>query len=119
LAGAGVKTGSKAAGAGTETGAGASAEGAGTLAKVDTGAEKSSIHLDLAKKIGLTKEIWGIKKIKSSNGEEYRPLVKSKIKIGNRKLPVIFTITKRSELKYPVLIGKDVLKRKFLVDVSI
>jgi len=89
------------------------------LAKVDTGAEKSSIHLDLAKKIGLTKEIWGIKKIKSSNGEEYRPLVKSKIKIGNRKLPVIFTITKRSELKYPILIGKDILKRKFLVDVSI
>jgi len=42
LAGAGVKTGSKAAGAGTETGAGASAEGAGTLAKVDTGAGAKS-----------------------------------------------------------------------------
>lgn len=88
-------------------------------AKIDTGAEKSSINLNLAKELGLTKDIWGIRKIKSSNGEEYRPLVKSKIKIKNRLVPITFTITHRSNLKYPILIGKDVLKRSFLVDVSL
>ncbi len=87
-------------------------------AKIDTGAEKSSIDLNLAKKLGLTKNLWGIKKIKSSNGEEYRPIVESKIKIKNRKLPVKLSITKRENLKYPILIGRDVLKRNFLVDIS-
>jgi hypothetical protein len=88
------------------------------LAKVDTGAEKSSIDLSLAKKLGLTNNLWGIKKIKSSNGEEYRPVVESKLKIKNKKIPIKLTVTKRKNLKYPMLIGKDVLKRNFFIDVS-
>jgi len=88
-------------------------------AKIDTGADKSSINLTLAKELGLTKDLWGIRKIKSSNGYEYRPLVKSKIKIKNRILPITFTITKRENLRYPLLIGKDILKGNFLVDVSL
>lgn len=87
-------------------------------AKIDTGAEKSSISLELAKELNLTKDLWGIRKIKSSNGESYRPLVKSKIKIKDRKLPVIFTIAKRSNLKHSVLIGKDVLKNGFLIEIK-
>lgn len=87
-------------------------------AKIDTGATKSSINISLAKKLGLTKDIWEIKKINSANGEEYRPVIKSKIKIKNKKLPIKFTLTNRSNLKYPVLIGRDILKRNFLVDVS-
>ena len=88
------------------------------LAKVDTGPEKSSIHLDLAQKLGLTKDLWGIRRIISSNGSEYRPVIKSKVKINNRVLPIKFTVTRRDELKYPILIGRDVLKRNFLIDVT-
>lgn len=87
-------------------------------AKIDTGAEKSSISLNLAKELELTKDIWGIRKIKSSNGESYRPLIKSKIKIKDRKLPIIFTISKRANLKHQILIGKDILKRGFLIDIT-
>lgn len=87
-------------------------------AKIDTGACKSSIHLDLAKELGLTKELWGIKKIKSANGEGYRPIIKSKIKIKNRIIPIKLTITKRDNLKYPLLLGRDVLNNRFIVDVS-
>ena len=87
-------------------------------AKVDTGACKSSMHISLAKKLGLTKDLWGIKKIKSANGEEYRPVIKSKIKIKNRIIPVTLTLTKRDNLKYPLLIGRDILNKRFIVDVS-
>jgi hypothetical protein len=87
-------------------------------AKVDTGANKSSINLSLAKKLGLTNDLWDIKKIKSANGEEYRPVVKSKIKIKNRIIPIKLTITKRNNLSYEMLLGKDILKNRFLVDVS-
>ena len=87
-------------------------------AKVDTGANKSSMNISLAKKLGLTNDLWSIKKIKSANGQEYRPVVKSKIKIKNRTIPIKLTLTKRDHLSYEMLIGQDILKNRFLVDVS-
>lgn len=39
------------------------------LAKIDTGANRSSIDLSLARKLGLTNDLWGISKVKSANGE--------------------------------------------------
>ena len=88
------------------------------LAKVDTGAKRSSMDLSLAKKLGLTKELWGIKKVKSANGEEYRPIIKTQIKIANRKIPATFTISKRENLKHKVLLGTKILKRGFVVDIA-
>lgn len=88
------------------------------LAKVDTGAKRSSMDLSLAKKLGLTKELWGIKKVKSANGEEYRPIIKTKIKIANRNIPATFTISKRENLKHKVLLGTNILKRGFMVDIA-
>lgn len=87
-------------------------------AKIDTGACKSSLNISMAKKLGLTKELWAIKKVKSANGEEYRPVIKSKIKIKNKIIPITLTLTKRDNLKYPMLIGKDILNKRFIVDVS-
>lgn len=88
------------------------------LAKVDTGAKRSSMDLSLARKLGLTKDLWGIKKIKSANGEEYRPVIKTRVKFANRVLPATFTITRRENLKHKILIGVDVLKNGFIVDAS-
>lgn len=88
-------------------------------ARIDTGAKRSSIDLSLAKELGLTQSLWGIRKIKSSNGNSYRPLVKSKIKIKGKKYPVTFNIAKRLDLKYSLLIGRDVLKGGFLIDASL
>jgi len=88
------------------------------LAKVDTGAKRSSIDLSLAKKLGLTKELWGIKKVKSANGEEYRPVIKTNIKIANKKFPATFTLTRRENLKHKILLGTNVLKRGFMIDIA-
>jgi hypothetical protein len=88
------------------------------LAKVDTGAKRSSIDLSLAKKLGLTKDLWGIRKVKSANGEEYRPVIKTKIKIGNRSIPTTFTITKRENLKHKILLGTNILKKGFIIDLT-
>lgn len=88
------------------------------LAKVDTGAKRSSMDLSLAKKLGLTKELWGIRKVKSANGEEYRPVIKTKISVANRIMPATFTITRRENLKHKILIGVNVLKNGFIIDSS-
>jgi hypothetical protein len=81
-------------------------------------ADKSSIDLSLAKKLGLTKELYGIIKIKSANGEEYRPVVKAKIKIANKIISTKFTITRRENLKHKILLGTNTLKKGFMVDIS-
>ncbi len=59
------------------------------------------------------------KTIKSSFGEsELRFIIRTKIKIGKRTLRGIVSLTDRANMKYPVLIGRRLLKNRFLVDVS-
>lgn len=57
--------------------------------------------------------------VKSSTGEkENRYKIKTKLKIGEKVIRAEFTLTDRSKMRYPVLIGRKVLKKRFLVDVS-
>ena len=59
------------------------------------------------------------KMIKSSMGEsEMRYIILTRIKLGNRTLRGIVSLTDRANMKYPVLIGRRLLKNRFLVDVS-
>lgn len=59
-------------------------------------------------------------KIKSSNGlVERRYKVQLKIKIRGDIIKTWFTLADRSKLKYPVLIGRNILMDRFLVDVSL
>jgi hypothetical protein len=88
------------------------------LAKVDTGAKRSSMDLSLARKLGLTKSLWGIRKVRSSNGESYRPVIKTKICFANQEMPATFTICRRGNLKHKILIGVNVLKNGFIIDSS-
>jgi hypothetical protein len=110
--------------------------------KIDTGASVSAIHADrirLVEKNGVdflsfklldkkhpnfnNKEIltanFKEKRIKSSFGElEKRFQIKLKIKVFNKIYNSSFTLTNRKQMTYPVLLGKNFLKGKFLVDVS-
>ncbi len=57
--------------------------------------------------------------VKSSSGQtEERYKIKTIIKVGNTAYKTEFTLTNRSDMKYPVLIGRKLLKGKFIVDVS-
>ncbi len=110
--------------------------------KIDTGADTSSIHCDrihLVEKDGIehiafilldknwpqyTGEWVHIsefreKKIKSSFGDfEFRYQVRLPITVLGRKIRARFTLTNRESMKYPVLLGKNLLRNRFLVDVS-
>ena len=55
--------------------------------------------------------------IHSSHGTTYRPMVKIKLIMDNLELEAKVTIIDRSNLKYPVIIGKKNLG-KFLIDVK-
>lgn len=60
------------------------------------------------------------KKVRSSNGRlEQRFMIKTKLIIGGKKRITDLSLTNRGKMRYPVLIGRKVLKKGFLVDVSI
>jgi hypothetical protein len=86
------------------------------LAKIDTGADSSSIDKTILDELGK-KEAVGHKIIRSALGRHRRPLVCLEIKFQNKIFKEKFTISDRSKLKYKILIGKDILKKEgFLVD---
>jgi hypothetical protein len=57
--------------------------------------------------------------VASSNGQaETRYKVRLSIKIGGRRIRARFTLADRSTQVYPVLIGRNILRGKFVVDVK-
>ena len=101
-------------------------------AKIDTGAYSNTLHCSeinvrnkkLFFKVLDEKEhcfdIFSQKKIKNSFGEaEKRYLIRTKIKIAGRVIKSIISLTDRGNMRYPVLIGRRLLKNKFVVDVSL
>lgn len=85
------------------------------LARIDTGAKRCSIDQTLADEIGVGKTI-KLKTVKSALGETDRPIVKILIKIAGREIRAYCSIADRAKLKYPALIGRNVLKRGFVVE---
>ena len=85
-------------------------------ARIDTGAQKSSIDDVLAKKLDLG-PILKEKVIKQSTGKTIRPVIKAKILLKGKEISGLFTLADRSNMKYQILIGQNILKKgKFLVD---
>lgn len=110
--------------------------------KIDTGAYTSSIHCHKIEEI-IIDEVLHIqfelldpshkkynnqvfvsanfkqKKIKSSTGHaEKRYIIKTIITLFGEDLPIELSLTERTEMKYPVLIGRKLLRKNFLVDPS-
>lgn len=112
------------------------------IAKIDTGALTSSIHVE---EIEYLKEN-GIKKvrfkvhpvqhsqervvicvarlvekrwIKSSNGHRsLRPVIHTKLKMGDDEYKITLTLTSRDSMGYRMLLGREAFGRKYLVDAS-
>lgn len=107
-------------------------------AKIDTGAYTSSIHCHkielkddllifyLPVEIGehsvikkFQTRLFTSKTIRSSNGkEEVRFIIKTTINLFGRIFITDFSLSDRSRMKNPILIGRKLLKNKFVVDVS-
>lgn len=106
-------------------------------AKIDTGAYTSSLHCEnitinyenskpilyFTLEQGEVKtyrfEKFSQKKIKNSFGEmEERYVIKTLIQIGRKKIHSTISLSNRDNMRYPVLIGRRLLKGKFLIDVN-
>ena len=108
-------------------------------AKIDTGARTSSLHateierfdrdgqrwvrflLDLGegRSQPVTCEVPRADKriITSSNGEgQERFIIKTALTLGDQTFRAEFSLADRSDMKFPILIGRTALRRRFLVD---
>lgn len=85
------------------------------IARMDTGATKSSLDLTLASKLKLGPVV-DSRLTKSAHGVKLRPVVEVEVVICNRTLKQKFTLADRSHMKYPVLIGQNILRKGFLID---
>ena len=109
-------------------------------AKIDTGADNSSIHCDDIRlnddgtvhfklldelhpdycKKHIKMPVSKIKKVKSSNGKtEERIFIETIIELSGQQYTAELSLTDRQNMKYPMLIGRKYLQGRFLVDVSL
>ncbi|CAA6804972.1 MAG: hypothetical protein sometimes fused to ribosomal protein S6 glutaminyl transferase [uncultured Sulfurovum sp.] len=109
-------------------------------AKVDTGADSNALHCDHIEidennivHFTLLDEVHEayhgkrmqiplheLKRVKSSNGEiQKRPSIKVDVEFFGKKYKTVISLTDRSEMKFPMLIGRKFLAKRFLVDVSL
>ena len=108
-------------------------------AKVDTGADSNALHCDnidlsqegyvsfsLLDKVHesyndkrFTLPLYKLKKVRSSNGEiQVRPSIRVDVVFFGKQYKTVISLTNRSDMLYPMLIGRKFLNGKFLVDVS-
>ena len=85
------------------------------IAKIDTGATKSSIDTNLAAELRLGPVIKS-KLIKSAHGSKLRPIIESTIELAGKRITSEFTLADRTHMKYRILIGQNILKDGFLID---
>jgi hypothetical protein len=107
-------------------------------AKIDTGAYTCSLHCSRAEIVNgklefvlldeehpeftgmkFTVKKFTQREIKNSFGEaEMRFVIKTTIKIFDRKIRAEFTLSDREKLRFPVLLGRKILRNRFLIDVT-
>ncbi|MFW2382028.1 MAG: ATP-dependent zinc protease [Acidimicrobiales bacterium] len=105
-------------------------------AKIDTGARTSSLHGDDIEVEGdhvsftitpwqgseldsvrVTTELLDWRTVRSSSGEsEERPTVLVEIRILDQLVPVELTLTRRDQMGFRMLVGREGLRNRFVVD---
>lgn len=109
--------------------------------KIDTGARTSALHAKNIVQIEKYGKSWvsfqvilhktsprssfpshsaeliEYRKVRSSNGKSSnRPVIRTQMLLGNKAFEVELTLVDRSLMGFPMLVGRQALKRRFLVD---
>jgi len=107
-------------------------------AKVDTGAYTCSLHCSRAEVVNGVLEFilldeehpeftgmpfrfkkFDQREIKNSFGEaELRFVIKTRIRIFDRVIRAEFSLSNRGNLRFPVLLGRKILRHRYLIDVT-
>ncbi len=111
-------------------------------ARIDTGAQTSSLHVDnlecfekdgrayvefdlhpdvyhLEQVVRCTAPLKANRKVKSSNGTfEHRCVIKTMLRLGDLQWPIDITLTNRESMTYMMLLGRQAMADKVLVDPS-
>ena len=110
----------------------------GIHAKIDTGAFTCSLHCRSAQVVngklqfvlldeehpeftGMKFEFsdFEVRNIKNSFGEvEKRYVIVTRIRIFDEEIEAEFSLSNRGSLKFPILIGRKILRNRFLIDVT-
>ena len=110
----------------------------GIPAKIDTGARTSSLHATILEEFEREGETFvrfavdfadqqvrqvceavhiDWRGITSSNGRtQLRRIIKTPLKIGNVRFRAEISLADRSDMRFPMLIGRSSLRRRFVVD---
>lgn len=112
----------------------------GLHVRVDTGAKTSSLHVDNIEEFQKDDELWiafdmhpdvydieevvrkeakvvDIKRVKSSTAtRQRRYVIITKIKMANKTWKIRLTLTNRSSMTYMMLLGREAMKGRFIVD---
>lgn len=110
--------------------------------RVDTGAQTSSLHVDGIKQFHRNGKPWvkfnihptvhqvddlitceavvkNIRRIKSSNGSvDERYIIKTTLKLGQHAWPIHVSLSDRSDMTYMMLLGREGMGDRVLVDPS-
>jgi len=100
------------------------------VAKVDTGARLSALHADditiRGSRVSFriegsrhVKKLRDTKLIKSSNGQsELRPVIETVVMLGELRFIADITLTNRTDMGVPMLLGREAIKGRFLVNAG-
>ncbi len=108
--------------------------------KVDTGARSSSLHAYDIEEVTLRGKPWVVFKVHplqrndrfilecrapllehrhvtSSNGKrELRPVIQTLVRLGEHEVSIELTLTRRDEMGFRMLLGREALRGRFVVD---
>lgn len=86
-------------------------------AKVDTGATRTTLDTDLAKRLGLGPVLRHVRtRAAAADHPEQRDVVSAVLVIAGETFEVQVAVTDRGDMKYHMIVGMDVLRRSgFLI----
>ncbi|MEL6468785.1 MAG: RimK/LysX family protein [Cyanobacteria bacterium J06623_4] len=108
-------------------------------AKIDTGARSSALHAlgievfeqagqsfvrfrvhasrDRKKIVPVEAKLLEMREVRNSGGKsERRPVIETTVSVGGQQWPIELTLTNRGVMGFPMLLGRQAVRRRFLVD---